>query len=627
MRSRITRIGLAAVVVLALAGAARAQDQAAALEQIPPGVAAFVVVDNLAQTGASLDQFIADVGLGRMMPGSVLNVLKQQMGIQQGLDDQGSFALVVLDPSRFGWGAAEMTGQAPPPGPLPIVLVIPASDPASLFANFETAQEGDYLQVMLDGEPWVAQARQGMTVLAPQPRMIETLAASEESVTGQMPEQHLAVIRKAGLSGYADMQVLQGFMLASIDQAEQQMAQMEEGGFLPPPMLVVIRAYQALLPMYREIIPQMQGISLNLAVTQPGLVLREYVTYVPDSDLGRLMEAMDAEGAGFSHLPDLKYVLAMAANWSWPEDEQAVGLWEQMARDFMVRFLTAMDVPEQPRQQAVEAYLALATQMSRYEIYAGGAVEDEPGVFGLATVMEVEDQQAALEQIRNLTESVFTMLQSMRPEVVTAEEPAETAEDRLRLQWQESSQEVEGVSVTAVVLEGANLTEGDAEEMEKLRTILGEERAVFYVAPVGENLIVVTYGGGQPFLAQAIRGAQSDESAIEPGPQVNAVLDELPGEPMFVGLFSVANLIDVMKTGMQQVSPERYEYHPLANIEFQADTPLAMAAGIEGTGVHYVVFVPTEVVGETVRLWQQMMAGPPQREQEEIEEVEEDEEF
>ncbi len=146
----IRRVSVAAVVLAAMAtaGLAKAADESAAktepvLKAIPDNALGFLLVKDLAKT----DKALARIGTLVQSPiPSVLELFKQQVGIQGGLDEHGSAALALLPDNDTDNG---------PPSIVPIVF-LPVSDYAKFIAPLRPDDaKADIAGVTIAGQPMV----------------------------------------------------------------------------------------------------------------------------------------------------------------------------------------------------------------------------------------------------------------------------------------------------------------------------------------------------------------------------------------------------------------------------------------------------------------------------------------
>jgi hypothetical protein len=161
----ILAVGLAAFL-LAVSPAA-AQERKDILQVIPGDAVGFVVVNGLDQVSGKIAKLSRKLKLPEQ--GAPLQMLKLVAGIQKGLDDKGSLALVLL------------LADDRPQG----ILLVPVTDYKDFIDNFKPKQAGDKIsEVMVMGKTHYVGEKGGYAVLVDEDTGKDTLKKVLASSTG-----------------------------------------------------------------------------------------------------------------------------------------------------------------------------------------------------------------------------------------------------------------------------------------------------------------------------------------------------------------------------------------------------------------------------------------------------------
>lgn len=595
---------VSAALALTLAMPAQAQRvqrrRAAAdvLQRIPANTVAFVVVPNLGSASSKVDQFIADIGLQDMVPGSVLELAQQATQIAEGLDEQGSLVALALTPSDYGWDLEQMISEEwSPEGPPPVALLIPGGDAEQLFAAYDPQEEDGYLVVEFGGEPMYARAADGYTVLATMPEVVDAVLEPAGNVTDRLGEHHAEILGGADLAVWIDVEALQPAISAIMDKAQEEIEAGRESGRISGDEEAGAALAQSMLDTYREILEQIDGVTMALRLTRDGVVVESYSSFGEDTVMGRLLAAMQPGGEPLlNKLPNLPYVLALGAQVA-PEDDDAAQQLAQTREQFLADLMNSealAAIPQAARDQAEAALNTLGEQITGVQMYAGGSARGA-GVFGVSCVMSVRDAGTAMGAIGQLAQAGQTAVTELAGD-----------DEAFAMTYTRAVADVGDVEADGIVITFAEMEQMSPQERQMMGRVLGETRIVFYVVPVDDNTVVVTFGGGPEFLAEAVSAAAEGTPMMD-DEAIARALEPLPDNPVAVTVISPQNLLDVIRAGFetldQEMPPE------LERIELTTDTPVAAVRAIRGTGAHGALFIPTQLVADGVRFAQQMMGG------------------
>ncbi len=596
------------------AGEAAAQQSAkpeSVLTRIPGDCLGFVVINNLGDATAKVDKFIVDIGFGGMLPSSILKVTKAQLRVGDGFVDNGGVAVVVLDLAQYGWDVKKMIeAERGPDSPPPVALLLPGGDPMKMFAAYKPEKTDGYVKVTLPGWPGFAKALGGYTVISPMPQVVDAVLASRVPVAAKLGKDHARIIAGCDVAAYGDMKMIAPYINAGIDKMDKEMAR--DGGIAAnrgrdvSSEVMMMGLVRGLLPTYKKIIGQMDGVTLGLRLTRKGLVLEEVATYLPESDLGRIIAGTKARpGTMMKNISMLPYVVAggVAAQTTTPE---AKALGEKLGQSIVDAILGSGlggEIPAELAARALKIGKTMESQIVRGDFYAGGTTE-AGGLFGLGVMLKVKDPavvKSALGELVVLSEDAIKHF--------FAGEGRDKEEVRqLSFRYVKGAATVGGKTLDAIEITHPEMASMSDRERREMRKVLGEDKVRFFIATPDARTVTITFGGATAF-AGAVATAQTVQTfAVDQ--VVAAAMKELPANPAFAMLISPANLLEVVKAGIRIMGGDEILAETgLGDVTMKSKAPIAIGAALLRSGVHERAFVPTKTVAEAVKigmgLWQQ----------------------
>ncbi len=356
-----------------------------------------------------------------------------------------------------------------------------------------------------------------------------------------------------------------------LSQAEMMMQRRQaagggtEGAGLAPSTLA--------LKQYRQIISQMESVVAGVRFGNDGLGLQIRFGFLKDSDVAKSLATASAiESLKLDRLPNNKYVVAMQ------------GTPESMKGDTAQIDALKKD-PELSKKIKPETWdkLTKVSQDFRAELTGWEAVIGQApaskGIVSASFVLEVKDSA----KVRGLMAQAV----SVGNEFLTA--MAESGPMAgAKFAYNKSAQQVEGLDVDSIEMV---LPEAIAEQAgDQLEKVLGARTLRLLVAEPDAKTVVVTLGGSNDFLAQAIKTAKAADSKILT-PQAKDALAKLPPRQSFVTLVNVADILAMVRAA----SPEQTDVPTL-----KTQIPIVLGAGAAENGLNITIFAHKKLVGEIV---------------------------
>jgi hypothetical protein len=614
---RMTRFSLVLLLVLATTCVgAHAQEAAATTEpvlsHIPAGAMGYIVVNDVRATGDNIDRFIQSIGLGPMvqnsMPEGFLKAMLERTPLGEGFNPDAGLAVAVLDFQQFGFdimqfmpGGAAAAGESegPPPMP-PVVIWVPGSSTEGLFGQYEMAPAGDYTRVMFPNTPpMLATEQGGYTVLSLRADVLDAVTAGGETADSILDANETMVVGRSDIAVHLNMRVAGPVFDKLLRMVEQQMAAAGAGG--GPGMGPMMgpgaspEAMQKMLGWYRELLAQVDSATLTGRFVDEGLVFEELVSYVPDSALAQAVAAYQpAESGLLDRLPDMPYVLALGTRGgsaSIPQEQEMLSAYLDMLSGSM----PPGTMTEDDQAEVLRIANGLNEQVGAMQMVIGGGPE-AGGVFSLGVVMDCDNAEAT----RGLLRDAF----GVGEEVIKGMVPGGQAQN-LQLNFAEGAEVVAGTSVDVIEFTDPGVEQMPEQEKQQMSSVLGEPKIQVRIASPDEKTVVLTFGGADAFMEQALQQAAGGGS-IPTQPGTQTAMKYMPENPTGVLLFNLKNLGTVIQQGAQKMGMAE----SMPPLNFTADTPLAAGGAVVGeSSVHATFFVPSDAVQNVVQTAMMFMMG------------------
>jgi len=625
---RILRTLAVVLVVASAASAAMAQaapPAAAAkpaakpiLDQIPAGALGYVVINNVKAATDNVEKFMGKIGLGQMFgqeqPGAVLRMLQTQAMLTDGFNPNGGAAAVMLDPEQFGVNLLQMIGMGEPgaeppaePPKLPFVLFVPGSSVKGVFGTYETASAGTYTRVKLEVGDMFAGESAGYVLLSPNAKALDAVIAAPKKASAELSAEHRALLARSDVGIHINMKIVAPIFnkltmqfekqLAAMQQMMEMMGEAEEGQPAPAaPGMEMMGLVGPAMTFYRQLFAQMDSVTCGIRLAETGVVLEEMVSFVPGGTFDKALAVYKAAGKPpLDRLPNLPYALALGA--VMPEG----GMMDELNRlsqemlDKMLALPVMAKLSEQTRARVKTLTAEYNAQLTGMQIVVGGPTPGS-GVFGLSIVLRCKNaatlKKLLAEEVALGDEIIKLLIQD--PQI-----------QKLKLTYDKAVDSVGGVSVDSITVSHPKLAELSEEKRGTMTRVLGEDKIRLLVASADDTTVVVTFGGGKPFLVEALKAATGGGTILA-GPQVAQVLKQMPTNCSMLMLVNVGNLFDVIAKAMKAVEPDE-----VLPISIKCKTPVAFGGGVSGKSAHMVMYVPNELIKEIVGAFQAMMGPPP----------------
>ncbi|MCY2927818.1 MAG: hypothetical protein NT031_20745, partial [Planctomycetota bacterium] len=294
-------------------------------------------------------------------------------------------------------------------------------------------------------------------------------------------------------------------------------------------------------------------------------------------------------------LPSLPYILAAGQVKAANPGAKASAL---ETIENLLKLEALKKVPDELKARTRKLAADCADEFTGAQVVIGGAPA-AGGVLGEAIVVQCRDS----EKVRTMMAEATGIAESYIKTLVD-----DPKIQQLKLTYTRGAETVDGVAVDVLEVSHPEISGMTEEEKAKFKKAMGEEKFVLRVAAVGKGAAVITMGGGQAMLTEAVKAAAS-KGPISTAPGTAAALKHLPANPSAVVLINVANALDVVRAGMTIMGSTKEEADQVP--KFKCVTPIAMGSQAMTDGGHAVIYIPTDLLKEAFpAIMGAMMGGP-----------------
>lgn len=582
------------VLVAVLAGSPLAMGQATSqpagsdvLKRVPAGCMAFVVINNVKDFTGKIDGFVNAISPDKkLLERPILEELKVDLKLTEGLDAAGGFAAVVMDFKKYNYDAVgaidALSGNAPPKAGgegFPAALIIPTADLTKLLAAYTPTKKDDYYTLTLpDKIQRFAKQAGNYVVMGQNLKVVKDIVANEKSVTDQLSAADKETIAKNAIAAWVDVKTAQPL-------AEDLLKKLSSEQGVARPVIMMEPQMAAI----REGLKQLDHLTFGGRITDVGIVTDFRVSFRPDSAMGKLLaeyKPVKTESL-LDKLPDMPYILA-AGGQSVPKKSA-----DEIRKELTTAFEAPpyKDLPAETKKKLLDVMVNMAEQVNGCQVYIGNNTTGE-GVVGLAIVLDVASAAKVQENLKALSDVGADLIKNLPMGL-----------NELTVNYGKGALTVDGKSVDTITISHPEMASMPEDAQKAMKNVLGQTEIQFYVAPVNDKTVVVTFGGSTKFLGEAMK-VSAGGGKLPDQPDVAKILALLPKDRQSVILFNAGNIATLVKNISNAVG------EPLpVPIKMGATLPVAMAGYIDRKDQCATIIVPTETVREVVRLFMSFMGS------------------
>ncbi len=548
---------LAATALLAVAAPVPAQTAGDALKLVPKDALGFVVVNRLGETSDKLAALAKQ--FGAKAPATPLEMVKQHLGVQKGLDDKGSLVVALLP-------AAEEGGE-----PVPVAYV-PVADGKQFLQELKVKDaDADVTEAEVQGQT-LAVGRKGSFAVLAKGEHREALkkalgggagvADKVAPLQAWLAENNVAGVMTANgakVTTTLAMGALQGakLFLPDRDSAEGKVAG------------AVFEGVEGFLKSAQQ---SVTGAGIGLRVDGPGnLHLTSRVLVARGSDWAKAGEGIEPiPGAPFAGLPARPFALAFGG----PLPEATMkGL-----TDFSLQMVKAAlkDAPEEQVKKLEDAYAEMNKGVRGMSLVVGTPKEGASLFSNTVVAMKVKDAAGYLGRYEKGMKIVGEVLKDTKLPFGTA-----LGIRRVKID------ELGALEVVTDLTGGKNDLPQEQKKLVEVMVGPGGKMTATLV-PVDESTVLIVYRGSAE--AKALVKAFKKDGGTEAPPGVAKVAALLPRGAQWVGYLSPKGAMDLVRQGAAAVGQGQ-------NVPpFPEAPPIGLAVKGSATGKESHLVVPAETI-------------------------------
>ena len=619
---RKIHIAVTIALLLALTSGIRAQDTAAkapaapaesVLKHIPAGAMGYVVVNNVQNTITKVEKFATSIGAmppppqGAPPVSMILQMLKQQAKLGDGFNPNAGAAVVLLDMKQFGinlpkialsgiTGAEldEKDAKALAAG-FPFVLYVPGKSLSKVFGNYKIVTENqEFATVELRMGKMFAGRAGSYILLSPNKDALKAVMLAKKKTGDELSKAEAALIKQNDIAYHVDFKLLSPTVTALINTVGKQAAAADQD-FGP-----ILNIY---LSIITQLFEQLDSEAGGIRLDKTGIVAESLDIAKVGTMMAKTWAAMgQAKSKGTSvldSLPSLPYVLALGgAGMPGTGADEGANFVTKLIDDVMAIEPLATKLTAETKAKTRKTIAGLMEQIGEVQFVGGGAPAGN-GMFGLAWSIKCKDS----EKLKALLADKAALAQTFITTLI--DEPDVKA---LKITYSKGVEKAGDVSIDAIEISHPELLKMKEKERAEMAKVIGEDKIRFLIAAPDKQTVVVTFAGSTAMTARAIAAA-AGKGPIPKAPGTDAAMEVLPKDPNMLMFLNVANLLDVIRTGMASTvdDPEARQKLTAFIPKLQCRTPIAIGAKARDNTAHTVLYVPTALIREIVPKIQQMM--------------------
>ncbi|MDP6544192.1 MAG: hypothetical protein QGH60_09395 [Phycisphaerae bacterium] len=614
---RKPHVAVTITLLLALTSGLWAQDTAAeapaesVLKHIPAGATGYVVVNNVQNTVTKIEKFMTSIGAMPPPPedappvSMILQMLRQQAKLGDGFNPNAGAAVVLLDLKQFGINLPnialsgitgkeldEKDAKALAAG-FPFVLYVPGKSLSKVFGNYKIVTENqEFATVELRMGKMFAGRAGSYILLSPNKDALKAVMLAKKKTGDELSKAEAAIVARNDIAYHVDFKLISPTVTALINTVGKQAAAED------PSIGPILNIYFSLITqLFEQLDSEAGGIRLD----KTGIVVEALDVAKVGTMMAKTWAAMGkttSKGASvLDSLPSLPYVLAVGGS-------GAMGAGGEF--DFMTKLIDDVMAIEplktkltaETKAKTKKTIAGLMEQVTEVQFVGGGAPAGN-GMFGLAWSIKCKDSAKLKALIADKAALAQTFITTLIDD--------KDAKD-LKIIYSKGVEKAGDVSIDAIEISHPELLKMKEKDRTEMSKVLGEDKIRFLIAAPDKQTVVVTFAGSTAMTAKAIATA-AGKGPIPNAPGTAAAMEVLPKDPNMLVFLNVANLLDVIRTGMASTveDPEARQKLTAFIPELKCKTPIAIGAKTQDNTAHSVIYVPTALIREIVPKIQQMV--------------------
>jgi hypothetical protein len=538
------------------------------LEAIPDDAWGFVAIPNL----KTFDGKLGDLGEKLNFPiGSPIALAMGQLGIAEGLREDGGVGLVVMDPTQYGT----------PPDDL--VILLPTTDAKALLTAFNPQDAGEGLQkIDIMGKSLVVMPKGGFVVIGLEKNSVKTVGEAKKGIRASLKPENLERYSKADI--YAMVNLRPAIEMAK-PLAGQVVAMLMMGAMDGDPEAA--ERIQKTAQDVVSLLDELTTLEITLGLDDVGLSAGFILSFNDGSITKKIASIKTSPVPMLAGLPKDGYMLAMAVRGSEPSE----GTLQQGILDLLMSRPEVNKVIDKAKMAEITKLgKALRANLRDYGVTVSLLPEGADGKIGLTAVIQSTDVKATMENIKKLVEGYKGLAK---------DETAKKALDE-GLVYKAAAEKVGDVSVDQIAMDLSKIPGIDSGIIESINKVIGKDGALIRIAPAGDKSVVMTLGGGAKRFEEVLKIATPGGCPLSEDVGIAKIRKKMPKTRLFELYVSADRILKVVKavTGSDQVP-----------VMPEINAPLGVSLAAEKNYGRLDIILPIELIVEIKNIALQVIMG------------------
>ncbi len=596
-----TALLLAAATAVAPAAGAQAPAApplAAVFDAVPADAQVVLAVPTLRGFSERIAAFAADTGLDGHSPelADVLGSLKQEMGLNQGLDDRGALLVVI---SEMGVAIDAALDDNPGNDHLEpsMLLLVPVSDYGAFVTGLGGDPAAEGAQVRLGRGKGFARQVPGYAVIGETAEGVAGYVpgAAGQAITDAVGPQTAPWFARGQSLVYVDVAALAPSLKSAVARGAAEIVhEMQEGAPAQSAMLApVFKAYAGLL---NAMIDGTHTLGLALDLSDQGVGVAVGGRLNEGSTVANMMRPAGADAAGqggslLNRLPDQPYLFANAADLTRFDTDALADAVQTVVEDLKVAAGQG-EVGGLPIGQIVDMYTEMsqvsagATAMGSVIYAPDPAAMMSGGFFKQLNLTQTPDPQGVL----NRQQAVMAKMNEVTIQMPAAGQDAAGAGNAMSFEttYTANALEIDGTAVDQFQIKTV-LPPAMMQQFGPMAALMGNAGTGGYLAAKDGHVITTSVTDPQ-LITQGLKALEAD-NGLGAAASLTALREaQLPADAAMESWISVAGIANT-------VNPFMLMFAGGAQLDVPAGlAPVAMGAAVAPEGMVMRLFVPTDVV-------------------------------
>lgn len=555
-------------VVVAWANIAAAQ----VLKQVPADTLMLVKLTNARQVSDKVAKLSETLGIAQFQPQmkDPLGFAKEQLGVTQGIKEDGDVVLAFLDPAAIGQRGDES-----------ILVLIPVTDYQQFVGNFQGAQQdGEVTEARITGETSFIAQWGDYAAISPSKDVVSKRPEAAISVRGLAVQE----LERKDVVFYANMEKLRTTVIPALQESRPQFleelernmnADPQQAIYIPVAKAAAEQGLNALEGFFRDA----QGATIGLNLDEGGISTSAMAEFSDGTYAAQKIEALKPAGDQIVRgLPMGDYLLfgGTALN-----GQVLIGVINDFA-DPVLAELNKIEAPEAAKVRtfidAFKTFIASSTSQTSGLLATNGQLGQDP-IFKQVQITrgdanKLAEAQAAMLQGSNEMMNVF---------------PAQGA--KMNFTVAEKAKTVDGIAFDMVTatFEATDQSPEAMQAQQAMAWIYGAGGFTGYNAVVGDAQ-VGTVGFSEDELSNVVAAVKANDAAVVNQPHVQAVAKALPKQRIAEFYIPVDNWV---KAGTHYAT----QFGMPIQLQLPPDLPpIGVSIATDGTAIRADSYVPTDLV-------------------------------